>query len=537
MDGSFLVVGGGMAGLCAAAYLAREGEKVRLLEKEPNFGGLVNSFTRDGFTWDGGIRALEDSGIVLPMLRELGIELEWLPNEVSVAFGDDLLRIKGRESLADYRELLHRRFPALGRDIDRIIADIGRVMGYMDVLYGIENPLFHDLGDLRYLRDVVFPWALKYLATLPALSRYRLPVEERLARLTSDRPLADMIGQHFFKRTPASFALSYFSLYLSYRYPRGGTGGLSAAVADFDRSKDVEMLAGRKALRIDVAKRILVDDRGEEHHYEGLVWAADLSTLYGILDEGGIEESRVRRRIGRRRDYLADKRGGESVFTVYLEVALPPESFETITSPHLFWTPFCEGLSSLDRWEIEERGLGGSPAMRDDSQRLRAWLDRYLELTSYEISIPALRDPSLAPPGHTGLIVSTLMDYAPVARLKELGAYEVWKKEAIDRVVGLLDGGIFPGLAAALRAAFASSPLTIERLSGNRDGAITGWAFTNTSMPAVSSMPGIANSVRTPIPGIVQAGQWSYSPSGMPIAILTGKLAAGRLLAESRRRR
>jgi len=27
---------------------------------------------------------------------------------------------------------------------------------------------------------------------------------------------------------------------------------------------------------------------------------------------------------------------------------------------------------------------------------------------------------------------------------------------------------------------------------------------------------------------VYQAGQWAYSPSGLPIAILTGKLAANR---------
>jgi len=35
--------------------------------------------------------------------------------------------------------------------------------------------------------------------------------------------------------------------------------------------------------------------------------------------------------------------------------------------------------------------------------------------------------------------------------------------------------------------------------------------------------------VLTPVPGVYQAGQWSYSPSGLPISILTGKLAADRI--------
>jgi phytoene dehydrogenase-like protein len=59
-----LIVGGGMAGLTAAAYLSKAGLKVLLCEKEKKTGGLVNSFDYKGFVFDGGIRGIENSGIV-----------------------------------------------------------------------------------------------------------------------------------------------------------------------------------------------------------------------------------------------------------------------------------------------------------------------------------------------------------------------------------------------------------------------------------------------------------------------------------------
>ena len=43
-----IIVGGGIAGLTSAAYLAHGGQKVLLIEKNSECGGLVNSFTRDG---------------------------------------------------------------------------------------------------------------------------------------------------------------------------------------------------------------------------------------------------------------------------------------------------------------------------------------------------------------------------------------------------------------------------------------------------------------------------------------------------------
>jgi len=38
----------------------------------------------------------------------------------------------------------------------------------------------------------------------------------------------------------------------------------------------------------------------------------------------------------------------------------------------------------------------------------------------------------------------------------------------------------------------------------------------------------------TPVPGLSMAGHWSFSPGGSPVAILTAKLAAERILKDIR---
>src|SRR5665648_730214 len=133
-----IIVGGGIAGLTSAAYLSREGQKVLLIEKNMECGGLVNSFTRDGFHFDAGVRALEDAGIILPMLKELGVELEFVKSQVSLGIENEILHIENLDSLIKYRDLLIKLYPENKDEIYEFIRKIRKIMKHMDVLYGIE---------------------------------------------------------------------------------------------------------------------------------------------------------------------------------------------------------------------------------------------------------------------------------------------------------------------------------------------------------------------------------------------------------------
>jgi phytoene dehydrogenase-like protein len=81
-------------------------------------------------------------------------------------------------------------------------------------------------------------------------------------------------------------------------------------------------------------------------------------------------------------------------------------------------------------------------------------------------------------------------------------------------------------------ARFSFTPLSIENRVGSSEGAITGWSFQK-SMPVINKIQIADRSVLTPVPSIFQAGQWAYSPAGVPMSILTGKLAADKALKKS----
>jgi phytoene dehydrogenase-like protein len=67
------VVGGGIAGLTAACYLAREGVGVTIFEKAPILGGRAATLEADGFLFNRGGHALYTGGAASRVFEELGV--------------------------------------------------------------------------------------------------------------------------------------------------------------------------------------------------------------------------------------------------------------------------------------------------------------------------------------------------------------------------------------------------------------------------------------------------------------------------------
>jgi phytoene dehydrogenase-like protein len=524
-----VIVGGGIAGLTAACYLCKYGYNVMVCEKEKKVGGLVTSFNYKGFTFDGGIRALENSGIVMPMLRQLGLNIDFVKNNVSIGIEKEVVNLASEDSLYDYQALLNSQFPDSLDDIQRIINDIKRVMGYMNVLYGIDNPIFMDLKkDKKYLYKTILPWLFKYIFTIKKIQKLNTPIDEYLRNLTDNQVLIDMIAQHFFQKTPAFFALSYFSLYLDYQYPIGGTGILTEKLEQFIIDHKGKILKETEICLVKPQTHEIADTKGNLFKYKKLIWAADLKRLYQVTDIDSIANNKAKQRITNKKSVLADKIGGDSVFTLYLTVDLDKSFFEDICGAHFFYTPLKKGLFNVDLNSLKSKSEEHDN-FKANKQAIIESLIQFYKLTTYEIAIPVMRDENLAPQGKTGLIISVLIEYSLVKHILSMGWYDEFKEISSDAIIDILNSTIFPGLKSKAIDHFASTPLTLEKITGNSDGAITGWAFTNSFIPVVNSMSKVAYSVLTPIPDVLQAGQWTFSPSGLPISILTGKLAADKV--------
>lgn len=90
MSEKVVVVGGGLAGLSAAARLAHNGYDVTVLEKAPKLGGRAITIPLKGFNFNFGAHAIygRDRSILRKFESEIGLKVDWKDFSSSKAFYD-----------------------------------------------------------------------------------------------------------------------------------------------------------------------------------------------------------------------------------------------------------------------------------------------------------------------------------------------------------------------------------------------------------------------------------------------------------------
>ncbi len=526
-----VIVGAGMAGLTAASYLTAHDYEVLLIDKNDRTGGLVNTFGSQGFFFDGGPRAFVNSGIVKPILKELGIQWEFLENKISIGVEDELFRINSMDSLREYEKILTRLYPEKTGDVEKIISITNKLSEHTKVLYEFDNPNFVDLlSDKKFIFKKLLPWTVKFLIALQKFKQFNVPMEEFYKQQTDSQSLIDIMTQFFFRNTPTYFALGYFYVYLDYFYPMNGTSALPNLLKEKILMSGGKIKLNTKIKEVNPSSLCVVDSEGVKYDYDHLIWASDLKTLYRSINTEGLDQ-KTTQKINLEAQRILAAKGAESVFILFVGVDLSTSFFQVRGGEHLFYTPSRQGLGDTNRGGKERilRNIDQKP-----KEEVLAWLDDFCNLNTFEVSIPALRDPALAPEGKTGLMISCLFDYEVFKGIEKAGWYDEFKKTLENRIIEVFSRTIYPGLKDAILFKFSSTPLTIHEISGSSEGAITGWSFAK-DIPVINKLTDIPKSALTPIPGVYQAGQWAYAPAGVPIAMLTGWHATQEIIKKSKR--
>ena len=313
----FVIVGAGMAGLTAAVYLSRENYHVLLLDKNDRTGGLLSTFESGGFSFDSGPRAFVNSGIVKPMLKDLGIQWDFLENKISIGIEDQIFQVNSMDDLQKYQQVLIHLYPESKADIEKIIPLMRELSGYNQVLYEFDNPNFGDvLSDRKFVVRKLIPWTFKFLHALRKFNQFNMPMEEFLQGLSKNQSLIDILVQHFFRQTPTYFALGYFYVYLDYFYPRGGTGVLERLLEEKIREYDGDIQLKKRIVKVVPDESKVINSEGDCYQYDQLIWAADLKTLYRSLNPAGFDPKTARKIELEAQRSLVFKRGGINLHSV-----------------------------------------------------------------------------------------------------------------------------------------------------------------------------------------------------------------------------
>lgn len=502
-----VVIGAGISGLTAAAFLTQAGARLLVCEQASQVGGLFNSFSRAGYQFDGGIKAVENSNVLMPMLAQLGIldRIQFQLSPIALITGDRLQSIRNFSDVEAYFKWLGELFPSEQDGLKRILGDTKTVFELLDGMLSFPIPFFDLPGSGNNARAEWFKRHGALLARMPRAAKLlKQDLRPYLQQSLENPDLINLLSDLFPDGTSAFFGLGYFRMFLDYYYPRGGIQTIPRVMADTIREQGGE-------IRLDTGvDRILLHAgqacgvrlaNGEEIFSGHVIIASDLKRgLTALLPQGSLPVNFEKK--------LRSAGASHSVFNVFLGVDLPVESLELQGCQHIFYSPDLEGISEADR------------VCRPD----------YFTHVPQEISIPSTHDPSLAPPGKTGINISAMTSWLYAGGWDRApGEYTRLKERCAQELVGSLEKFI-PDLSSHIEFISIATPRTIYSLTSNSEGAIMGWSYHRQYTLPRGKFYQMRSSVLTPVPRLLTAGHWAFSPGGSPVAVLTGKLAAENII-------
>ncbi|MCU0821002.1 MAG: NAD(P)-binding protein [Spirochaetes bacterium] len=227
-DFDVIIIGSGIGGLTAGAYLAKYGIKTLICEQHDKSGGYFTSFTRKGYTFDAGIQGCENSGLLIPMLEQLGIRdrIELRRSKVALSLPDFFRGLQHYSDLNMYYDNFKKIFPAESAGIDRVKKEAMKYCKIMDALMNMPNAMY--ISGRQVLKKIPL-WLLKHIPAMMNIIKFvkliKVPVEDYLAAFIQDKQLIRLLSVGY-RGNPTPFSLTFIYTMMDYYYP--GAGGVQA---------------------------------------------------------------------------------------------------------------------------------------------------------------------------------------------------------------------------------------------------------------------------------------------------------------------
>jgi phytoene dehydrogenase-like protein len=291
--------------------------------------------------------------------------------------------------------------------------------------------------------------------------------------------------------------------------PRGGTGGVSDAIASAARAQGAEIRTEAPVDRILVrhgrATGVLLGS-GEEIHASTVLSSVDpRGTFLEMIEPGSLDpafEAELRR---------YKFRGSSGKVNLALD-GLPEFTCLPGTGEHL-----RGAISFSPSVDYMERAY-------DDAK-----YDRFSRRPYIDMIIPTLVDPSMAPPGKH--VMSCFVQYAPYHLDPALGTWDEQREAFGEAVIDTIEERA-PNIRELILHRQVLTPLDIERTFGLSEGNIFQGELSLEQLFFNRPVPGFAR-YRTPIKDLWLNGSATHPGGGIMGA--NGRLAAMEVLKEARR--
>lgn len=518
-----VVIGGGHNGLISAAYLARGGLRTLVLERREVLGGAT--LTQEVFP---GFRFSVLSYVVSllrpEIIRDLqlprhGLHILPLDGTFTPLDGDHLWRTDDHAHTV--REL--RRWSVADAEA---YAEYGQLMAQMArfirPILGLTpmDPRRPDPRDALPLAALLKDFSeLPRRQQLTFIQLMTMSAAEFLERWFETEPLkatmsaSGIIGTFLGVRSPGTaYVLLHHYMgeidgaFRAWGIPRGGTGGVAAAIASAARAAGAEIRTGAPVVQVRVSDGRasgVVLESGEEIAARYVLSSADARvTFLDLLPAGTLEpafEAEVRR---------FRFRGSSGKVNLALD-GLP--SFSSLPGPGEHLRGAISFSPSLDYME----------RAYDDAKA-----GRFSRRPYVDVVIPTLVDPTMAPPGKH--VMSCFVQYAPY-RLAA-GTWEEQREAFGDTVVDVIAERA-PNIRDLILHRQVVTPLDMERDVGLTEGNIFQGELSLEQLFFNRPVPGWGR-FRTPVGGLWLAGSSAHPGGGIMGA--PGRLAALAVLAQRR---
>lgn len=483
-----------MGGLTAASLLACHGFRTLILERQPAIGGYMSEFQRGPYRFDAAanfVGAIEDGGEVGSFLNEIGIadRIEFAP--VTSSFRVILPDRQVDTRTQPYVEALASAFPDQRGEIARFVRVVNAI--------GADIKRFEGL---RGWRRVLVPFCC------PRLLRYAHATTGDLIDRYLHDPGARALAANFPATAPPSeVSLLFAATVLSkgqqggLYYPVEGMAALARRIADAAAQRGAELRTGTALAAIEHdGRRVCAvrTDSGERMETKAVVVNFNPNDIFAQL------EGPETRRLCKARRRAAGFRYSASAFIVYL--GLKPDAD---WSKEFFFTTIFETLDleslhkTIRRGEMPERSI-------------------------VHVSFPCAADGASRKTGAPTAKIITMAPYALFSRWCEEGGVENYrrrKNELAERLIERASRHI-PSLRGVIVLRETASPLTLEKWTGNRGGAMYGLE------PTVDQF----GPTRWPNSGLVSGlhfcGHYSRPAHGIVGTCYSGRFVAKRILRD-----